>query len=114
MKDSAKFIAHTFFIWFLYVLMFYIGMKAIPELINVPLGGVLSAFVIGGISIAVTNGGIGAYPYGVMQILLLYHVEAAYGLAFGWIIWTAQTIMVLVVGGLSFIFMPVYNKKIDA
>ena len=114
MKDSLKFIAHTFFIWFLYVLMFYVGMNAVPELNNVPFGGVLSAFVIGGISIAVTNGGIGAYPYGVMQILMLYNVEAAYGLAFGWIIWSAQTIMVLVIGGLSFIFMPVYNQEIDA
>ncbi|RLD22749.1 MAG: TIGR00374 family protein [Bacteroidetes bacterium] len=114
MKDSSKFIAHTFLIWFLYVLMFYLGMNAIPELNNVPFGGVLSAFVIGGISIAVTNGGIGAYPYGVMQILILYHVDAVYGLAFGWIIWSAQTIMVLVIGGLSFIFIPIYNKDIDA
>ncbi len=113
MKDSAKFIAHTFLIWFLYVLMFYLGMNAIPELNNVSLGAVLSAFVIGGISIAVTNGGIGAYPYGVMQVLMLYHIEAAYGLAFGWIIWSAQTVMVLVIGGLSFIFMPIYNKHID-
>jgi uncharacterized protein (TIRG00374 family) len=113
-EQSGKFIAHTFFIWFLYVLMFYVGMKAIPELSNVPFGGVLSAFVIGGISIAVTNGGIGAYPYGIMQILLLYGVQAAYGLAFGWIIWTAQTVMVLVIGGLSFIFMPIYNKEKNA
>ena len=114
MKESAKFIAHTFLIWFLYVLMFYVGMKAIPELNNVPFGGVLSAFVIGGISIAVTNGGIGAYPYGIMQILLLYGVGAVYGLAFGWIIWTAQTIMMVVLGGLSFIFIPIYNKQVDA
>jgi uncharacterized protein (TIRG00374 family) len=114
MKDSVKFIAHTFLIWFLYLMMFYLGMNAIPELSNVPIGGVLSAFVIGGISIAVTNGGIGAYPYGVMQVLLLYHVSAVYGLAFGWIIWSAQTIMVLVIGGLSFIFMPIYNKDFDA
>lgn len=114
MKDSLKFIAHTFLIWFLYVLMFYLGMNAIPELNNVPIGGVLSAFVIGGISIAVTNGGIGAYPYGVMQILILYQVDAVYGLAFGWIIWTAQTVMFLVIGGLSFIFIPIYNKDIDA
>lgn len=111
MKNSAKFIGHTFFIWFLYVMMFYLGMKAIPELHDVPFGGALSAFVIGGISIAVTNGGIGAYPYGIMQILLLYQVEAAYGLAFGWIIWTAQTAMVIVLGGLSFIFIPVYNRN---
>jgi uncharacterized protein (TIRG00374 family) len=111
MKDSFKFILHTFFIWGLYFLMFYLAMFAIPEITNVPFGAVISAFVIGGISIAVTNGGIGAYPLGVAIILGLYGVPEVQGLAFGWIVWTAQTLMIIVLGGLSFIFMPIYNKR---
>jgi uncharacterized protein (TIRG00374 family) len=114
MKESAKFLMHTFFIWFLYLLMFYVAMFALPEVNHVPFGGILTAFVIGGISIAVTNGGIGAYPYGIMQILLLYGISQVDGLAFGWIVWTAQTIMIIVLGGLSFIFMPIYNKYVNA
>lgn len=89
-------------------------MFAIPELNNVPIGGVLTAFVIGGISIVITNGGIGAYPMGVAFILGLYAVPEVQGLAFGWIVWTAQTLMVIVLGGLSFIFMPFYNKELNA
>lgn len=114
MKDSKKFIFHTFLIWGLYLLMFYLAMFAIPGMKHVPLGGVLTAFVIGGISIAVTNGGIGAYPLGVAIILQMYGVTEVQGLAFGWIVWTAQTLMVIVLGGLSFIFMPIYNKRLHA
>ena len=113
MKDSLLFILHTFFIWMLYFLMFYVAMYALPDIKDVPFGGVLTAFVIGGISIALTNGGIGAYPYGIMQILLLYGISQVEGLAFGWIVWTAQTFMIIVLGGLSFIFMPIYNKVIN-
>jgi uncharacterized membrane protein YbhN (UPF0104 family) len=114
MKDSKKFILHTFIIWGLYFFMFYLAMFAIPEITSVPFGAVVSAFVIGGISIAVTNGGIGAYPLGVALILELYGIPEVQGLAFGWIVWTAQTLMIIVLGGLSFIFMPIYNKELNA
>lgn len=114
MKDSMKFIMHTFIIWGLYFLMFYLAMFSIPEITTVPFGAVISAFVIGGISIAVTNGGIGAYPLGVAIILGLYGIPEVQGLAFGWIVWTAQTLMIIVLGGLSFIFMPIYNKELNA
>jgi uncharacterized protein (TIRG00374 family) len=111
MKKSGAFIAHTLFIWLMYFLMFYLAMNAVSSLKDVPLGGGVSGFAIGGISIAVTNGGIGAYPYGVMQILQLYGVSAVYGLAFGWIIWTAQVALNVLLGVLSFIFMPIYNRS---
>lgn len=114
MKESGKFLFHTFLIWFLYLLMFYLAMFAIPEVTEVPLGAVLSAFVMGGISIVLTNGGIGAYPLGVAWVLGLYGISEVQGLAFGWIVWTAQTIMIIVLGGLSFIFMPFYNKDFNA
>ena len=112
MKDRWKFIFHTLFIWLMYVMMFYVAFLALPDTRHVPVSGVITAFVIGGISIAVTNGGIGAYPLGIQQILLLYNVDANTGLAFGWIVWTAQTIMIIALGGLSFILMPIYNKNL--
>lgn len=113
MKEAWKFIFHTFLIWFLYLLMFYLAMFAIPEVTNVPFGAILTAFVMGGIAIVFTNGGIGAYPLGVAWILGLYGVSEVQGLAFGWIVWTAQTIMIIALGGLSFIFMPLYNKDFN-
>jgi len=33
------------------------------------------------------------------------------GLAFGWIMWSAQTLMILFFGGLSFFVLPLVNRK---
>jgi hypothetical protein len=62
-------------------------------------------------SYAATNGGIGAYPIAIRSALLLYGVSATAGFSFGWIMWTSQTLMVLLFGGLSFLFLPIYNRE---
>jgi hypothetical protein len=60
---------------------------------------------------AATNGGLGSYPIGVQQVLLIYGIAASSGLAFGLLMWTAQTLMVIVLGGISFIALPLLNNK---
>ena len=45
----------------------------------------------------VAQGGLGAYPWMVAQVLLLYGVAKEAGLAAGWIGWLAQTVMIIVV-----------------
>lgn len=111
MKKKWAFIFHTFFIWFMYLLMFYVVTFAIPETANLPIGAIIVGFVVGGLSMALTNGGLGTYPVFVASAITLYGVSQNPALAFGWIMWTAQTLMVLVFGGLSFIFLPIYNKN---
>ena len=90
--------------------MFWATIPAVEGL-NVPLGGILVGFIAGGFSIAATNGGIGLYPVAVMGAFVLFGVPEDLGRAFGWIMWTAQTAMIIVFGGLSFLFLPIYNKK---
>lgn len=58
-----------------------------------------------------TQGGIGAYPLLVGQILLHYGIAEAHGLAFGWVSWTVQTGVVVVFGVLSLILLPIYNNR---
>lgn len=111
MKDKWLFIAHTLFIWFMYFVMFYITFFSLPSIENVPLSGIFTAFVIGGISITVTNGGIGAYPLGIASVLLLYGVAESTGYAFGWAVWTGQTIMLVLAGLASAILLPRFNKS---
>ncbi len=109
MKNKWAFIFHTIFIWVMYVLMFWATLPAIDGL-NVPLGGILIGFIAGGFSIAATNGGIGLYPVAVAGAFALFGVSEELGSAFGWIMWTAQTAMIIVFGGLAFILLPMYNK----
>ena len=111
MEKKWAFIFHTLFIWVMYILMLYTAKFAIPATANISINAVLISFVIGTFSYAATNGGIGAYPIAIQSALLLYGVSENDGLSFGWIMWTSQTLMVLVFGGLSFLFLPFYNKK---
>jgi uncharacterized protein (TIRG00374 family) len=110
MKNKWAFIFHTIFIWVMYVAMFWATIPAIEGL-QVPLGGILIGFIAGGFSIAATNGGIGLYPIAVAGALALFDIPTEPATAFGWIMWTAQTAMIIVFGGLAFLLLPVVNKN---
>ena len=110
MKKKWAFIFHTVFIWVMYVCMFWATIPAIEGL-NVPFGGILIGFIAGGFSIAATNGGSGLYPIAVAGALALFDIPTEPATAFGWIMWTAQTAMIIIFGGLAFLFLPIYNKN---
>ncbi len=111
MKKKWAFIFHTVFIWAMYVLMFYAVTFAIPETTHLPFEAIIVGFVVGALSMALTNGGFIYYPVFVAGALTLYAIPEHPAFAFGWIMWTAQTLMVLLFGGLSFFFLPIYNRN---
>lgn len=111
MEGQFGFYLHTVLIWASYVAMYYVTFNIFPETQEVPIGGVLASFVLGGLSIVAVQGGLGAYPLAVMFILALYGVDENRGYAFGWIMWAAQTVLILVLGFLSMIAMPLLNVK---
>ncbi|WP_233487128.1 lysylphosphatidylglycerol synthase transmembrane domain-containing protein [Tenacibaculum sp. E3R01] len=110
MKNKWAFIFHTVFIWAMYVAMFWATIPAIESL-NVPFGAILIGFIAGGFSIAATNGGVGLYPIAVAGAFALFGIPEEPANAFGWIMWTAQTAMIIVFGGLAFLLLPIYNKN---
>tara|TARA_B100000767_G_scaffold219924_1_gene208103 strand:- start:60 stop:1022 length:963 start_codon:yes stop_codon:yes gene_type:complete len=111
MPEKGAFIAHTLFIWIMYIAMFYVVKWAVPETSTLGLNALLPAFVIGGLAISASNGGIGIYPFSVALMLATFGVSNESGLAFGWITWTAQTLMIIVFGSLSFFALPLVNRK---
>lgn len=111
MKNKGLFIAHTFFIWLMYLLMFWVVKFSIPETINLEMNAIIPAFVVGGLSISATNGGIGIYPYSVSLVLIAFGISKESALAFGWIMWTCQTLMVVTFGALAFFALPLVNRQ---
>lgn len=111
MKQKGAFLLHTLFIWLMYICMFYALIFTVPETANLPFGVVLLAFVVGSFAISATNGGIGVYPIAIGASLMLFGVSKQGGEAFGWITWGTQTLLVILVGGFSFLFLPIYNRK---
>ncbi len=111
MKNKWAFIFHTLFIWGMYILMFYVTTFAIEDLEGISLGAVIIAFIAASFTIAATNGGVFFYPAAVLGALLLFGLPKDPSYAFGWIIWTSQTLMIFILGVLSFILLPIYNRK---
>jgi hypothetical protein len=111
MKRKWSYLGHTLFIWFSYVFMFYIGIYVIPETNTLSLGAVLTSFVVGSIAIAFTNSGFGSYPFLIAKILLFYNISETAGNAFGWIVWTSQMLLLVFLGAISFLLLPVLNRR---
>ena len=111
MQKKVEYLLHTSFIWFSYLFMFYITLFVIPETSTLSVGAIISAFVVGSIAIAFTNSGFGSYPFLISKILLFYTISETAGNAFGWIVWTSQMVLVLIMGVLSFLFLPIFNRN---
>lgn len=111
MKNKWAFIFHTLFIWAMYVMMFYLTSFAIEDLIGIPFAAILIGFIAASFTIAATNGGIFVYPLAIGAAFSLFAIPETPSIAFGWIVWTSQTLMIIIIGSLSFLFLPIYNRK---
>lgn len=115
------FLLHTLLIWLLYVAMFAVGFLALPETSTVPFAGVMAGFIAGSLGIVLVQGGIGVYPAFVALIVSVYMPNSEgdgllqpQALAMGWLIWVAQTLMVIVLGGLSLLLTARHRKPVPA
>lgn len=116
-KHPFSFIGHTLFIWILYVVYFAICFFALPETSEVPPTGMLLAFLAGSLGITLTNGGIGVFPL-VVGLVIEYYLKDQYGdqavgigRALGAIIWSSQTLLLIILGLLSFVLLPKNYSK---
>lgn len=111
MPNKLPFIGFTLLIWLTYILMFYSIIFALEETKSISFSAVLVAFVIGSLTIAFTNGGFGFFPVLIAKILFLYNIPIEAGNAFGWIVWTSQLIITVILGGIAFLILPTFTKK---
>ena len=111
MKKKWLFIFHTLFIWSMYVLMFYVTSFSIAETSDIPFAAILVGFILASFSIAATNGGIGSYPLAIYAAFSVFNIPEDPSIAFGWIMWTSQTLMIMFFGGISLLYLPLYNRK---
>ena len=109
-RNKWSFVFHSVFIWTMYIAMMYLSTFALAETTGLPVGAMLSAFVFGTFGMIAVQGGIGAYPAIIMVVLELYGTSKTGGFAFGWLTWSAQTVVILVLGFLALILLPSFNK----
>lgn len=111
MENKIPFILHTLFIWIMYIGMFYLCFFSLDETSAVSFSAVLAAFVMGSLSIVFVQGGLGVFPIAIMESLMLYGVSKTSALALGWILWSSQTLMIIILGVASIPLLRWYNRN---
>ncbi len=111
-KNKGWFLFHSVVIWTLYLLSTTLGIYALQETAHLGIKGGLTTLAIGSVGMVLTPGGIGAYPLLVSKLMGLYGIdETTIGNALGWLLWTVQTV-IIVLGGLILIpLFSYYNKN---
>ncbi|HYH13621.1 MAG TPA: lysylphosphatidylglycerol synthase transmembrane domain-containing protein [Flavisolibacter sp.] len=111
-KRKGAFLFHTILIWMLYLLSTTAGIYALRETEHLGLPGGLTTLAVGSVGMIITPGGIGAYPLLVAKLMELYGLDPkTIGTALGWLLWTAQTLIVLICGVIFSALFSYYNKK---
>lgn len=112
LQHKGLFVFHSLLIWSMYLLASTAGLYALKETQYLGIPGGLAALVVGTIGIILTPNGIGAYPLLIAQLLGLYGLDPdTTGNASGWLMWAAQTAIILIGGMACFMLISRYNKN---
>ena len=122
MKRKSAFWIHSFSIWIMYFLMTYICFFSMSETAHLTVGDGLFLLVLGGIGMVIpTPGGIGSYHAIVMIGLAVLGVgfinlnppegEINPALVFPTVVHVAQTLVAIIMGLVSLLFLFLTKKK---
>lgn len=110
LENKSTFIFHSIFIWLCYAAGTYIGFFVIPETSNLPIAATFPVLAFASIGMIITPGGIGSYQWFIMGVMVLYGIDEGHGYANGLLQWIAQFCIILVVGFVSLLALPYYNR----
>ena len=111
LENKGVFLLHTVFTWTVYYLMDYLAFRCFPGTYNLDLKAGLAVLTFGAFGMAApVAGGIGPFHVMVQGILLVYGISKEAGIAYALVVHGAQTLLVVVMGGISFIAVAAADK----
>ena len=113
-KDIDKkfqFIALSIAIWLCYFYSLYVCFFAFTGTSHLGHSECLVLMLFGTFGVVFSPGGLGAYPAIVTSLLLFYGIDKISAVAFPWMAWTSQFVLIVVLGVLSLILLPLLNKE---
>jgi uncharacterized protein (TIRG00374 family) len=110
---KMAFILYTFLIWFMYSCMVYFPFSALKDTSKLDFGDAVTVMSIGSLGIvAPVPGGIGTYHFITKATLFeLYGVNPDAATSYATITHAAQSIMILLVGALSFLLIILQKRR---
>ncbi|UOG75030.1 flippase-like domain-containing protein [Hymenobacter tibetensis] len=108
LENKGAFLLHTLFTWLVYYLMDYLAFFAFPETYNLDMRAGLAVLTFGAFGMAApVQGGIGVFHLLVQSTLLVYGISREGGIAYALVVHGAQTLLVVLMGGISFLMSMV-------
>jgi len=111
LRKRKLFIFYTLLLWALYFSGGYIGFYALQETEHYGIREAFTVLSAGSVGMTITPGGIGGYAFLLEQVMQIYGLSQGVALAFGWILWLANTTVIIIGGLFSFVALPLYNKR---
>ena len=111
-RNPWWFVFHSLLIWTMYYAMVHFVFFSFSETSHLGLKAGLAVLMFGSIGVMLTPGGLGIYPIMVGSVLLtMFEIPKELGQAFGWVAWTSQFVLILILGAISLSLFPVLNKS---
>jgi uncharacterized protein (TIRG00374 family) len=112
LKNKGLFLLHTAFTWLVYYLMDYLAFFAFPETYDLTMTAALAVLTFGAFGMAApVSGGIGVFHVLVQATLLVYGVSKEAGIAYALVVHGSQTLLVVLMGGISFVLSMVKTGR---
>ncbi len=114
-RQKWSFIGLTLVIWTLYTLMAYTAFFALEATSGLSFCDAITVMSLGSLGmVAPVPGGIGAYQFIVKAILTeIYLIPSEPAVSYSIILWAAQSIMIIVLGALSYYILVFKKSKIS-
>lgn len=112
LRQPILFWFYSLIIWFLYLLALYFCFFSFNETSHLSLNDALVVLSFSTFGVIATPGGIGAYQLIVISVLThIYLISQTTSFTLAWIIWGTQLILIVILGLISLLLLPVFNKN---
>lgn len=113
LKQKLLFVTYTVLIWFFYLMMVYLSFFALEATASLGIRGAFTILALGSLGIvAPVPGGVGTYHFIVITTLTeLFGIMSESATSYAYIAHASQTLMILVVGSISWIILSAGMRK---
>lgn len=112
-RNTILFIIYSALIYLFYILGGVVILQAFPETQALGFGAAFVLYLFGSVGMTISQGGLGAYPVLVWQALSLYGIGETIGLAEGWLLWSSQQVIVILLGLAYLVYFSLIKKKVN-
>ena len=110
-RRTVLFIVYSVIIYLLYILGGLIIFQAFGETRGLGFTAAFVVYLFGSVGMTFSQGGIGIYPVLVQLALDIYGISLEVGTACGWMLWSSQQAIVIVVGAAFLIYFSLKKRK---